>query len=232
MHPYEISVLDESYLLFSLPCGANVSEYARVGERSVFLLPSVNADFRIMGFGKGGKPLYDYYSAAVCAAAYLAVKCGLPLAEINLETPNGNLEILCTGSDSFSVKINKCKLLFSNHIEICGCIPDVAEVETGGMFRVASVPFCAKFSEALAPRLAGAAFPLPQAVILSTLRDNELFIKAYADYNPIPPSTILCYAAAAYKEGRGATRLSLGNGAAATVGFSSVEISLKPVLSD
>ena len=231
MHPYEISVLDESYLLFSLPYGGNESDYARVGERCVFLVPSVNADFRITGLGKGGKPLYDYYSATVCAAAYLTVKCGLPLTEISFETPNGNLEILCTGSGSFSVKMNECKLLFSNHIEICGFVPDVAEVETGGIFRVASVPSDAKFSEALAPRLAGAAFPLPQAVILSTLRDNELSIKAYADYNPTPPSTLLCYAAAAYKEGRGTARLSLGNGALATVGFSSVEITLKPIFS-
>ena len=232
MHPYEISILDESYLLFSLPNDSKIPECARIGERCVFLLPSVSADFRITGCGKGGKPFFDYYSAAVCAAAYLTVKCGLPLTEINFETPNENLEIFCTGSGSFSVKINKCKLLFSNHIEICGCVPDVFEVDTGGAFRVASVPSDAKFSESLAPRLAGAALPLPQAVILSTLRDNELSIKAYADYNPTPPSTLLCYAAAAYKEGRGTSRLSLGNGAAATVGFSSVEISLKPVLSD
>ena len=232
MHPYEISVLDESYLFFSLSLDGDASEYVHIGERCVFLLPSVIADFRVTGYEKNGKPLYDYYSAAVCAAAYLIRKRGLPLSEITFETPKGILEIFCTGSGSLSLKINKCKLLLSNHIEICGCVPNAFDADLGGVFRVVSIPFDAEIGKALAPRLVSAALPLPEAVILSTLRDNGLFIKVYSDHNPTPPSKLLCCAAAAFTTGRGGAEFSLENGSMAMVSFSTVEISLKPIFHD
>ena len=232
MHPYKISVLGESYLFFSLPFGREVSEYARVGERCVFLLPSASADFRVFGYEKNGKPLYDYYAAAVCAAAHLTIECGLPLSEFSFETPKGILKIIYTGNGYFNFGIDKCKLLLSNHIEICGCTQDVFEVDTGGIFRVVPFAFDEGVGEALLSRIAGAAFPLPQAVILSTLYENTLSIKTYADYNPTPPSSLLCFVAAAFAVGRVGAKKVLGKDLIARVGFSSVEISLKPILYD
>ena len=121
MIPYETSVLGDRFLFFSLQSDEEIKKAVSFDKRCVILLPSLDADFKIVGYEKGGVPLCDCYSAAVCAAVHLVKKRGLPLPEISFQTPNGILQILCTGGGEFSVYVDKCKLLLSKSIEICGC---------------------------------------------------------------------------------------------------------------
>ena len=198
--PYEISVLGDKFLFFSLCSDAEISKAVSCGARCVILLPSLVADFRVVGYERQGNPLYDYYSAAVCAAVHLTRIRGLPLDEISFETPQGILEILCTGDGSFTVNIDKCKLLLSKNITICDCYTDVADIYVSAICRVMRLCDVARFDKKALRRLASAVLPLPCAVVLSSADKDVLRVRTYTDYNPAPPSSVLMYAAAAYNE--------------------------------
>ncbi len=234
MHPYEISVLDDRFLFFSLPSERDFSGEAAAVRRCVILLPSLDADFRVIGYEKGGKPLYDYYSAALCAAAHLTSKQGLPLSEIVFEIPTGFLKIACTGGGLFSVDVNKCKLMLPKNVEICGCEADVCDVLAQGLFRVMTVCDAARFDKKVLSRLSSAVLPLPSAVVLSSLENERLSVRTYTDYNPTPPSSLLAYAAAAYRaweEKRlsfSCAMLPFENSSFCRVRYSTVEMTVKP----
>ena len=211
MIPYEISVLGDRFLLFSLPSDKEIPSAQAFGERCVILLPSLVADFRVVAYEKCGKPLADYYSAAVCASAHLTVTRGLPLPEISFETPNGNLEILCTGSGLFSVNVEKCKLSSSKNIEICGCEVDICNVFVQGKFCVMRIFDASRFDEKTLRCLVSANLPLPSAVILTSGKNDVLRMQAYSEYNPTPPSSVLTHAAAAYAECSSIEQKNAGN---------------------
>ena len=198
--PYEISVLGDRFLFFSLPSESEIPKAVPGGKRCVILLPSLDADFRIVGYEKCGKPLCDYYSAAVCAAAHLTKIRGLPLPEISFETPRGILEIICTDDGFFSVNVDKCKVLLSKNITICDCYTDVADIDVHATCRVMRLCDAARFDKKALKRLSSALLPLPHSVVLSSFDRDTLHVRTYTDYNPTPPSSILMYAAAAYNE--------------------------------
>ena len=185
MIPYEISVLGDRFLFFSLPSDEEIKNVVSFDKRCVILLPSLDADFKIVGYEKGGAPLCDYYSAAICAAVHLVKKRGLPLSEISFQTPKGILQILCTGGGMFGVLVNKCKLLLSKDVEICGCEPDVCDVEVHGKFRVMRLCEVDGFEKKNLKRLASVALPLPCAVVLSSMENGKLRVRTYTDYNQI-----------------------------------------------
>ena len=230
MQPYYISVLGDVLLLFSLPHESEIKNALAKGDRCVILLPSLVADFRILGYEKCGKPLHDYYSAAVCAAMHLTERSGLPLSEISFETPQGIVEILRTGDGLFCVKVNKCKQLLSKTVEIRGCETDVLDVDVGGKIRVVPTLDVARFDKATSARLSSAALPLPSAVVLSARVGQRLLVRAYTDYNPTPPSSMLTFAAAAYSECSlsGCNHLYFDDFSFCRVRYSTVEIAVKP----
>lgn len=236
MQPYRISVLGDCFLFFSLPSDAEIPKALACGERCVILLPSVECDFCLTGYEPSGKPLYDYCSAALCAAAHLTKTCGLPFSEIRFETPTGILEIICTGDGFFTERIDKCKLLLSKNIEVFGCEPDVSDVFVNGIFRVMRLYDSASFDKKAFRRLVSVELPLPCAVVLSAMEKDVLSVRTYADYNPTPPSSVLAHAAAAYRECasskfdlRGLS-LSFGNSAFCRARYSDVSITVKPTL--
>ena len=200
MHPYEINVLGDSFLFFSFESEKRLDEALVLGKRCVILLPSLLADFRVIGYESNKKELYDYYSAAICAAAHLTEKRGLPLSDLSFETPNGIIEIFHTGVGLFTVNINKCKVLLSKSVELCACRLDACDVFVNGIFRVVGASSAKRFDDKLLPRLAGADFPLPCAAVVCSSERGRISLKRYSDYNPTPPSSVLTYAAAAYKE--------------------------------
>lgn len=230
MQPYYISVLGDVFLLFSLPSDREIENALAKGEKCVILLPSLAADFRILGYEKCGKALHDYYSASVCAAMHLTKRSGLPLSEISFETPHGILEILCTDEGLFHVKVDKCKQLLSKTIGIRGCETDVFEVDAGGKIRVVPTSDVACFDNATSARLASAVLPLPCAVVLSSRVGGRLLVRVYADYNQAPPSSVLTSAAAAYIESSlsGYNRLYFDDFSFCRVRYSAVEMAVKP----
>lgn len=230
MQPYYISVLGDVFLLFSLPHEREIADALIKGKRCVILLPSLVADFRILGYEKCGKPLHDYYSAAICAAMHLTKKSGLPLSEISFETPQGILEILCTGDGLFCVRVDKCKRLLSKTVKIRGCETDVFDIDAGEKIRVVPTSDVARFDRATSARLSSAALPLPSAVVLSSRVGDRLSVRTYADYNPTPPSSVLTSAAAAYCEclSYGFNRLYLDDFSFCRGRYSAVEMAVKP----
>lgn len=234
MHPYEISVLGEDFLFFSLTSESEADAALKFSKRSAILLPSLNADFRIAGYYEKGKPLCDYYSAALCAAVHLVKKRGLPLSDITFETPNGNLEILCTGDGIFTVSVDKCKLLLSNSIPLAGCMLDIKDVFSKSVFRVVRVGDVLRFDKKMLPRIASSQLPMPCSVVLYSSDGRRICVRSYADYNPAPPSSILINAAVAYSEyldfGAGCVKsvLHLDDSSFCRVSYSCVEVSVKP----
>ena len=234
MIPYEISVLGDRFLFYSLPSDDEAAKVLELGVRCIILLPSLDADFRIVGCEMGGKPLCDYYSAAVCAAAHLTLKQGLPLSEIGFETPQGFLKIFCTGDGLFHVAVDKCKLLLSKSIEICGCESDVYTVLAHGMFCVMRICDVTRFDKKALRRLASVSLPLPSAVVLTSMKNSTLSVRTYADYNQSPPSSVLEYAAAAFCECASAEakfecgKILFGDYSSCQVKYSSVFMTVKP----
>ena len=122
MNPSKVRLGNESFLVF--PSGAKTEKSDALllykDEVLVFITPSIKEDFKIEAY-KNSKPLFEYYSSAIVAAAYLVNKMGLPLREISFEAPNGKIEITDTGSGVFALEIEKCKLLFSKTEDTRGC---------------------------------------------------------------------------------------------------------------
>ena len=130
MNPSRISLGSESFLLFPSACRTEtvdeiINRY--IEENLVFILPSIEEDFKIAAF-KNKKPLIEYYSSAICAAHYLIEKMGLPLSEITFETPNGKIEIFNTGACKFTASIDRCKFLFAKEEEFQGCYIECVDV--------------------------------------------------------------------------------------------------------
>jgi hypothetical protein len=137
MNPSRIRLGDESFLIF--PSDAKMEKCEAFlkykDDVLVFITPSLKEDFKIEAY-KNSKPLLEYYSSAVSAAAYLTEKMGLPLPDMSFEAPNGKIEIINTGSGVFTAQAEKCKLLFSKFEEVRGCAIEYFDFSFLKKFRV------------------------------------------------------------------------------------------------
>lgn len=75
--------------------------------------PSTKHDFFIELGGLLRLSRAEYYSAALAFACFIFEARGLPLSEIELETPSGELRVERRGS-KFSLRTDKCKYSFTN----------------------------------------------------------------------------------------------------------------------
>lgn len=75
--------------------------------------PSTKHDFFIELGGSLRLSRAEYYSAALAFACFIFEARGLPLAEIELETPSGELRVERHGS-KLSLNTDKCKYSFTN----------------------------------------------------------------------------------------------------------------------
>jgi len=119
----KITVCTEKYELFSVENRDEAFEILKkeLSYKSIFLMPGDSSDFKLLAYDLNKEELSEYYTSALCAAAFLINKRGLPFSEVDFETPEGKIEIFYTDADKFSVKITKCKQLLSYSTEIFGC---------------------------------------------------------------------------------------------------------------
>ncbi len=139
MTSYNINIFNEEYFLFSVSENDAKNGYASpLLGNTVILSPSLCADIRVDAYSSTNRSFCEHYAAALCAAAFIILKRGLPLGSLITETPNGNIEIFNTGRGVFSVNIIKCKVLYTKTVEIMGCDLSFYDVDLG--FPVRAIP--------------------------------------------------------------------------------------------
>lgn len=82
---------------------------------TVFLLPSIECDARIVMLDEDGACVADRLAASLAATAFLVAERGLPLDEVSIETESKNTDIeIAEKGKKYYIKLPKCKLLCSN----------------------------------------------------------------------------------------------------------------------
>ena len=82
---------------------------------TVFLLPSLDSDIRVIHLDEKGKNGGLSLAPALAATVFLIAERGLPLDEISVEAPDGIFDTMKLGKDGkYCVRLPKCKLLCSN----------------------------------------------------------------------------------------------------------------------
>ncbi|MBO7304864.1 MAG: hypothetical protein J6V09_06550 [Clostridia bacterium] len=195
MKPEQIGIMDEKHLLYSL---RGEEKELPSADGAVILLPSLTADFYVTSSPSGRRECADYYTAAVCAAAFLTLKRGLPLAEITFDTPDGSIEIFCTGGGLFTFNIPKCRLLSTESREIMGCEVKSADVFVKNRYRVIHTATDEGFDGKVLPTFLTEAHPMPTAVVHSYFGDGNLNFSAYCGQAVKKPTPLSLFAAAAY----------------------------------
>ena len=226
---YRTSILGDDFFLFSQENFFGPSCTLFGDAMTVGLLPSITADFSLIGYTKLGKPLSDYRAAAISAAAFLVLKRGLPLSEILFETPGGNIEVFYTGGRIFEVSTPKCKQIITNKIEVMGCVVEYADFCTDALFRVIRTDNIDNFDLKIIPRFASVGEKTPSSVILYSVKDSKIDMRTYSEFNPSPPSAITCFGIASYAAffKTCASQFAFG-GAICRLDYGGARISLKP----
>ena len=112
------SLPDGDNLPPSLPDGDNLPP--SLPETTVFALPSLGADLKaLLAEDEGNINSGKCLRAAISSAVFLRLGRGLPLDEIDVECPLGNITVFFKDkSNNPCIKAPKCKQLFSNRLEI------------------------------------------------------------------------------------------------------------------
>lgn len=229
MTPTKIDLLGDNYFLISHPAVEKESDAPSLFDGvTVNLYPSLVADFRVNSYTKS-RPVRNYDpSAAICAAAHLSVVRGLPLDEFEFEAPTGILRIFHTCDGFFSLTIHKCKVLFTETVDIFGCDVRYTDVSVDRVYRIVHTDNASLVDKSALLPLLSVGKVLPDALLFSSVVDSELFILPYTDYNPSPPPRLLLLCAAAYSYFGKYGALSADGGALfAEVGNSTVSLKIK-----
>ncbi len=200
LKPYAFNILNDSFKLYSLPTyPKNINEEI-LPEGNCFnliLTPSLTADFSISAHPVFKNGLSEHYAAALCAAAFLIFKRGLPLDSILFETPDENIEVFNTGTASIAVKLEKCKLLTTNSTQILGSDVKYTDVDMKFMLRTAPIPSVASATQELAAHYLLASEPLPAAVVFYENTGNTIKTACFSSHAKYKPSALAAFAAAA-----------------------------------
>lgn len=200
MKPYKITVMGEDFLLFSQENSRGLCDVQCDLSNVIGLLPSIAADFSLIGYTKRKKTLSDYRAAAISAAAFLIIERGLPLTELLFETPLGNIEVFYTDSGLFEIRTQKCKHIITNSVEVMGCNTVCTDICSDSLFRVIYTENIKNFDLNILSRLVSIGERTPSAVVLYSAKDSEIDFRSYTDYNPSPPSAVSLFAAVSYAE--------------------------------
>ncbi len=113
--------MGEEYDVFSIGRMPEFPEkYADIRGRvkTLFILPSVTSDIKIEIFSFSAKNIFSYIPAALSAAKFLQVVRGLPLSEITVETPLGELLIWFGDDGKCAAFLNRFTVLEEHKIHI------------------------------------------------------------------------------------------------------------------
>jgi hypothetical protein len=202
MQPAKISVMGDDFLLFSLSEGGEVPSNAAYGVKAVVLLGvGTNEDFSLTAYSAENTPVCEYCSAAICAAAFLKQKRGLPLSEFTFETPNGILEIFNTGVDKYTATLPKCKRLYTKGVDLLGCDAEYSDISvSGNLFRAVSSKDIRLFDRKILPSLLTIEGNLPSSAVLSSSKGGRLFSDCYTEFSTVKPTSLIVNAVSAYNE--------------------------------
>lgn len=198
------SVLGENFLLFSQqnfrgPCCAATESATTLG-----ILPSIAADFSLIGYTECAKALSDYYAAAASAAAFLVKKRGLPLSEILFETPVGNVFVTTLNDGFFEILIPKCKYMITKTVDLMGCEVTYSDFQLDGRYRIIYTSDILSFDLDLLRLLTTCGDKVPFLSIVYSLAGNRIQMNSYTARDSSPSSLSLISAvtcAAFYKSG-------------------------------
>ena len=198
----KIALCTEDYELFSVESMAEALEIIEKGLccKSIFLMPGNSADFMLAAFCANKEEAAEYYTSALCAAAFLITKRGLPLSELVFETPEGEIEIFHTDTDKFSVKIPKCKQMLSFSTELFGSDIKGRDLVVKKRFRALHADDISVFSDDVLKRLVILDEPLPCGVLVSSSSNGNLAVRYYCGFSFEAVSPLLLYSAAAFNE--------------------------------
>ncbi|MBE6645460.1 MAG: hypothetical protein E7612_08830 [Ruminococcaceae bacterium] len=198
----KITVCTEKYELFSVENRDEAFEILKkeLSYKSIFLMPGDSSDFKLLAYDLNKEELSEYYTSALCAAAFLINKRGLPFSEVDFETPEGKIEIFYTDADKFSVKITKCKQLLSYSTEIFGCEIKYRDLLVKKKFRAIHTDDILLISDDILKSLVLVDDSLPCGVLASASQNGELAVRYYSDFISESVSPLLLYSAAAFNE--------------------------------
>ncbi len=113
MECFYILSCGQKYALVSLLGAEAKAEAGDFNFPLIVARPSAKRDFFIELGGSLRLSRVEYYSAALAFACFIFEARGLPLSEIELETPSGELRVERCGS-KLSLNTDKCKYSFTN----------------------------------------------------------------------------------------------------------------------
>lgn len=202
MKPLKVTFLDEVFEFFSVENENKISVFLkqRPENAKIFLYPSLIADFSLKSFEKGAKQANEYYTSALIATAFLILKRGLPLSDVLFETPIGNIEVFCTDTGWFNLKIPKCKQLLTKTSELRGCDVQWTDLDFGCVIRAVHTDDTASFIKDSLSEFSVLDNRVPSAVILSSSENGNITVNYCTHFSKNPPSRLLLYSASAYNE--------------------------------
>ena len=195
----KISTIGQVYTVYSRKYDEDLPQ--PFSEPAVLLSPSLSADFAVSGIKNAKTTTADPYTSAICSAAYLNMKSGLPLSEITFETESGNVEIFNTGVGQYLITLNKCKHLSEKTMHVGGSDIEFSDVLCGSVCRIAFVNEDAVVRPELARILTLASDRIPSAVVFATAPNScgEISrLRSYFEHSAAPPSRAAICAVAAY----------------------------------
>ena len=198
----KIAFCTEEFDFFSVKNKDDVFEILEngLGRKSIFLMPGKSADFMLMAYNVNKDEMLEYYTSALCAAAFLVTKRGLPLHEIVFETSEGEIKIIHTDTDGFSVKIAKCKQILTLSAELFGCDVKWRDLFVKKRIRAVHTDDISVFSNDVLKRLLLLDGPLPFVTLASSSLKGNLAVRYYSEFNLEALSPIVIYSAAAFNE--------------------------------
>ncbi len=154
-----------------------------IGSRIV-LTPSLVADIRSDTVGLPCEA--SSLISALCAAAFLILRRGLPLDPVSVETDDGIFEIFHTDACLFEIKFKISKQIFTKReVECLGCVSTLYESRSFRIIRVADLSFVTE--EALCALSLSHGAPMP--VLPFSAMDGEVFIGSAV--LPSPPAVFV-----------------------------------------
>ena len=199
MKPYRIKILGDEFLVCSSLQKDEINPKERK-ENTVIIGPSLKEDFKVSSYDIRQSPSPDLFSNAILATRFLIEKRGLPLEEFSFDVCGTNLNVFYTGEGVFTIKPQKCKLLYTKTELLKGCEVTIRDVNVGCVFRTVSVENLKDFDKELLSLLTLTGECVPSAALASSLFSGTLSFSMLSDFSKRKPTELTAYVAAAYSE--------------------------------
>ena len=199
MDAVRIKLFDDVFSVRSVSDPSEISAVSEDGFADVYILPSLNADFSLKAYRKRGESIIGDISVPLCAAAYLAIRQGLPLDEFIFETDR-KIFTVHSRRGRLTVSIPFKTLPKISQRELCGCETEYTDFADSACIRVIHTEDAEFFDASLLSRLVLSEDAVAHAAVLSYSDGDRLGCIPYKAHSAEAHSSALIYAYAAYNE--------------------------------